>query len=188
MSNTGKMDTSEVFEMFETINKKLDKQATDKPAEPVQVDLTAVNTLTERLMNVIEEIGKQTQVEHQHRHSIDIHSNWFFFSWVILVIIIFGLFWILANQRQTVNQYRESDLKYRYIKMQGQVDEENLYNLERQFKDNDSIKIVRKQVERYEELVKEQAEKLEQTRQRHEKTEQLQKEMEELKIGKSTPY
>ena len=46
MSNTGKMDTSAVFEMFETINKKLNSQTTDKPAEPVQVDLTALNTLT----------------------------------------------------------------------------------------------------------------------------------------------
>jgi len=86
MSNTGKMDTSAVFEMFETINKKLDRQTTDKPAEPVQVDLTALNTLTKRLKSVIETAREPTQVEHQHRHSIDIHSNWFFFSWVILVV------------------------------------------------------------------------------------------------------
>ena len=177
MSNTGKMDTSAVFEMFETINKKLNTQTTDKPAEPVQVDLTALNTLTERLQSAIETVREPTQVEHQHRHSIDIHSNWFFFSWVILVIIIFGLFWALANQRQTVNQYRESDLKYRYIKMQGQTDEANLYRLERQFQYSDSIKIVREKVEKYEALVKEQAERIERANQNNREEQQLNKEI-----------
>jgi hypothetical protein len=37
--------------------------------------------------------------------------------------------------------------------MQGQANEENLYWLEQQFKYGDSIKIIRKQVEKYEELL-----------------------------------
>jgi hypothetical protein len=44
--------------------------------------------------------------------------------------------------------------------MQGQSNEENLYRLEQQFKYSNSIKIIRKQVEKYGELVKEQAEKI----------------------------
>ena len=181
MSNTGKMDTSAVFEMFETINKKLDRQTTDKPAEPVQVDLTALNTLTKRLKSVIETAREPTQVEHQHRHTIDIHSNWFFFSWVMLVIIILGLFWNIFNQRDTINQFKNNDLKYRYIKMLGQVDEENLYRLERQFQNSDSIKIVRKHVEKYEELVKEQAERLERAKRNTEESEIILKDIEILK-------
>ena len=180
MSNASKMDTSAVFEMFETINNKLDKR-TDKTVEPAQLDMTAINTLTEQLVNVIETVREPTQVEHRHRHTIDIRSNWFFFSWVILVIIIFGLFWVLANQRQTINQYRESDLKYRYIKMQGQTDEENLYRLERQFQYRESIKIIRHQVEKYEDLVKEQAERLERARRNNEEAEMLQKDLNSLK-------
>ncbi|MDR1897009.1 MAG: hypothetical protein LBR10_09500 [Prevotellaceae bacterium] len=117
------MDVSAIFEMFETINNKLNKQT-------------------------------NVSVEHRHRHTIDIGSNWFFLSWVALVIIILGLFWIVANQRQTISQHKDNNLKYRHIKMQGQTNEENLYRLERQFKYNDSIKIIRKQVEKYEELVK----------------------------------
>ena len=180
MSNTGKMDTAAVFEMFETINNKLDRKA-DKPVEPVQVDLTAVNILTERLENVIETVHEPTQVEHQHRHTIDMGSNWFFFSWVVLVIIIFGLFWGIANQRQTISQYKENDLKYRYIKMQGTTDEESLYRLEQQFKYGDSIKIIRKQVEKYEELVKEQAEKTERIKENKELNTIIQKEIDKLK-------
>ena len=185
--NTNKMDSIEVYKMFETLSDKFDKQA-DKQVESVEavkVDATALDAVTERLKNIIEEIHKPTKVEYQHRHTVDIHSNWFFFSWVILVIIIFGLFWTLANQRQTISQYRENDLKYRYIKMQGQTDEESLYRLERQFQYRDSIKIVRKQVEKYEELVKEQVERIERTRRNSEEAEILQKDLNKLKNSKT---
>jgi hypothetical protein len=146
MSDANKMNTSAVFEMFETISNKLDKRA-GKPIEPTQINMTAVNTMTERLENVIEEVRKSTKIEHQHHHTVDIRSNWFFLSWVALAIIILILFWIMANQRQIISQYKDNDLKYRYIKMQGQADEAKIYRLENQFKYNDSIKIIRKQVE-----------------------------------------
>jgi hypothetical protein len=180
-----KIDTQTVYEMFEELNKKLDKQATDKPIEPAkpvqaQIDMTAIDAVTERLNNVIEEVKKPNIVEHQHHCTIDIRSNWFFLSWVALVIVIFGLFWAIANQRQTISQYKENDLKYRYIKMQGQTNEENLYRLEQQFKYNDSIKIIRKQVEQYEELVREQAEKIERARLNNEEVERLKRDVESL--------
>jgi hypothetical protein len=57
------MDTSEVFAMFETINSKLDRR-TDKPVELAQVDMTAVNAMTERFEDVIEEVLKPTKIEH----------------------------------------------------------------------------------------------------------------------------
>jgi hypothetical protein len=156
--NTDKINTSAIYEMFETINRKLDKRP-DKPIEPMQIDLAAVNTIVERLEYATDEIRKPQKVE--HRHTISIASNWFFFSWILLAVIIFGLFWTMANQRQTIGQYKENDLKYRYIKMQGQTDEEGIYRLEQQFQYSDSIKIIRKQVEKYEELVKIQAQKIE---------------------------
>jgi hypothetical protein len=169
--------------MFETINNKLDKQP-NKSVEPVQIDLSAVNTLTERLEGVITEVQKPTKIEHQHRHIIDIHSNWFFLSWMGLAIIILILFWLMANQRQTINQYKDNDLKYRYIKMQGQTDEENIYRMENQFKYNDSIKIIRKQVEKSEELSKGQAKKTEKAKRNSETAEKILKDAESLKNKK----
>ena len=53
--------------------------------------------------------------------------------------------------------------------------------MEQQFKYNDSIKIVRKQVEKYEELVKVQAEKLERIKMDGNEAEQLRKEAETVK-------
>jgi hypothetical protein len=146
--------------------------------------MTVINALTERLENVIEEVKKPNTVEHHHRYTISIASNWFFFSWMALVIIILELFWAIANQRQTINQYKENDLKYRYVKMQGQANEENLYRLEQQFKYNDSIKIIRKRVEKYEELVKEQAERMERAKQDRREAERLHKNAESLKESK----
>jgi uncharacterized protein YPO0396 len=66
--STNKIDVSTVCEMFEEINKKLDKQTTtDKSIETVQIDLTAVNTMTERLEDVIKEARKPVKVEHHHK-------------------------------------------------------------------------------------------------------------------------
>ncbi|GHU09077.1 hypothetical protein FACS189431_6510 [Alphaproteobacteria bacterium] len=168
------MDTSAVFELFETINNKLDKQ-TNVSVEPTQIDLSAVNAMAERFENVIGEVPKPTRVEHQHRHTIDIASSKVFLSMIVIVLVILGLSYFIGEQRRSISQYKDNDLKYRYIKMQGQTHEENLYWLEQQFKYGDSIKIIRKQVEKYEELVKEQAEKIERAKRNSEEVERLYK-------------
>jgi hypothetical protein len=99
----------------------------------------------------------------------------------VLVITIFGLFWAIANQRQTIGQYKENDLKYRYVKMRGQTDEDSFYRIEQQFRYGDSIKIIRMQVEKYEELLKEQAETLERAKRNSEEAERLRKEVKSVK-------
>jgi len=185
-TSSNKMDSAEVFGMFEKIIERLNKQP-EKPAEkqtePAKVDTTAFEAAVERLDNAIVEVKKPATVEHHHRHTIDfnIHSNWFFFSWIGLAIIVSVLFWVLADQRETINQFKENDLKYRYIKIQGQTNEENLYRLERQFQYNDSIKIIRKQVEKYERLVKEQVERIEKNRGNAKKMNEIQHEVNKLK-------
>jgi hypothetical protein len=143
--------------------------------------MTTVNAVAKRLKNVIEEVRKPAKVEHQHRHTIDIGSSKVFLSLVIMVLAIFGLSYVVGEQRRSISQYRDNDLKYRYVKMQGKTNEKNLYRLERQFGYGDSIKIIRKQVEKYEELVKEQAEKMERARQNSEEMERLRKEAETVK-------
>jgi len=69
MSSNSKMDTSEVFALFETINSNLDKQP-NKPVESVQVDMTAIENLIERLDNMIEEVKKP----HTSRASSPLHD------------------------------------------------------------------------------------------------------------------
>jgi len=179
MSNISKIDVSTVFEMFEKINEKLDKK-TDTPTESAHIDLSAVDTLTGKLEDAIEEVRRPAKVEHQHRHTIDLGSSKVFLSFVVMVLIILGLSYVVAEQRRNINQYTNNDLQYRYIKMQGQTNEENLYRLERQFGYGDSIKIIRNQVEKYEELVKEQAERMERARRNNEEVNKIMKEMKKL--------
>ena len=54
-------------------------------------------------------------------------------------------------------------------------------NIQRQFRYADSVKIVRKQVEKYEELVREQAERLERARRNSEEASKLMEEMERIR-------
>jgi hypothetical protein len=111
--------------MFEKLNDKLDKQTINKPVELVQIDLAAVNTMIERLEDTIRKVRKPVKVE--HRHQIEIASNWVFLSLVGMGLMILGLLYFIGNQRKTITLYKDNDLKYRYIKMQGQTDEESLY-------------------------------------------------------------
>jgi hypothetical protein len=178
--STNKIDVSTVCEMFEKLSDKLDKQTiTGKQEELIQVDLTAVNVMTERFKDVIREVRKPVKVEHHHK--IEIASNWVFLSLMGMGLMILGLSYFIGNQRQTISRYRDNDLKYRYIKTQRQTNEENLYRLEQQFKYNDSVKIIRKQVEKYEELAKEQVERIERAKQNHEEAEKLHKQKESIR-------
>ena len=98
-----------------------------------------------------------------------------------MLLVILGLSYVVAEQQRSINQYMNNDLKYRYIKMQGQNSEEKLYHLEQQFRYGDSIRIIRKQVEKYEELVKEQAERIERAKRESTEAERSQREVESLK-------
>jgi hypothetical protein len=177
--STIKIDVSTVCEMFEKLSDKLDKQTIDKP---VQVDLAAVNAMTERFEDIIKEVRKPVKVEHHHK--IEIASNWFFLSLVGMGLMMLVLSYFISNQWQTITLYKDNDLKYRYIKMQGQTDEESLYRLEQQFKYNDSIRIIHNQVKKYEELVKEQAERIERVKQDSNKVERLHRQKEKIRNAK----
>ena len=186
MSNTSKMDTSAVFEMFETIKELIIKQPqkqTEKQAEPVKVDFdtSVFDAVTERMEIAVEEMKNPSIVENRHRHTIDIGSSKIFLSLIVMAFIIIVLSYVVGEQRRSINQFKENDLKYRYVKMQGRANEENLYRLERQFQYGDSIKIIRKQVEKYEKLVKEQAERIERAKRNSEEMKTLQKDLERLK-------
>ena len=68
--------------------------------------------------------------------------------------------------------------------MIGQTNEDSFTRLEHQFQYNDSIKIICKQVEKYEELVKGQAERMKRMKNDYKDTEQLQKGAKALKNNK----
>lgn len=75
-------------------------------------------------------------------------------------------------------------MKYRYIKMYGEANQEKLMDLETLFtyqRDKQQIALIREQVESYERLVKEQAEKTERACLNTSQANELQKQAESIK-------
>jgi hypothetical protein len=68
--------------------------------------------------------------------------------------------------------------------MQGQTNEDGIYRLENRFEFQDSISVIRKQVEKYEKLSKEQAERMERARKEAKEVESIEENMNMLKNRK----
>jgi cell division protein FtsB len=183
-----KTDTSTVYEMFETQKSELAelKKLIINTAIPTEKNEEAKNAITHLLERVVEEVKKPAKVE--HRHTIDVRDRRILLSWLVFILIIFGLSWWVGNlrqtisdQRQTIVQYSNNDLKFRYIRMQGQTNEENLFRLQQQFQYGDSIRIIRNRVREFERLVREQAERMERARINEVERERLQREVDNLR-------
>ncbi|MBB6275347.1 hypothetical protein [Porphyromonas circumdentaria] len=137
----------------------------------------------------IDEIGKEsrTVIRKEHILSLDFKN-----SKTVITLCSMGLvllFSLVGNFRQMRQngQLSDNDLKYRYIKMYGEVNQEKLMNLETLFtyqRDEQQIALIREEVETYERLVKEQAEKTEQARLNTSQANELHKQAESIKQRK----
>ncbi|MDX9906736.1 MAG: hypothetical protein RBS55_09145 [Bacteroidales bacterium] len=132
-------------------------------------------------------LSHDSVIRKEHVFRIDIRSSKVA---VMLFAMSLGMLLSLAGN---IGQYRQNiflkdnDLKYRSVKMQGGADRESLLKLETVFtydRNRDSISVLRRQVETYERLVREQAEKTERARLNATEAERLQKEMETVKNRK----
>ncbi|MDR2084881.1 MAG: hypothetical protein LBP67_07795 [Bacteroidales bacterium] len=162
----GNMKIEEVYTLFEEIKELLedrDKNTTIIQPEIEIPDLSAMNLLVNKLEKTIEEIHKPIKTE--HRHIISIASNKVFYGFIGILVSIFICFFVIYNQWGTIHSYKDNDLKYRYIKTQGETTPEILYNLENIFENNrDSAKIISKYIKQYEKSVIEEAKRLEKVR------------------------
>lgn len=160
-----KMDSSAVYAMFEEIKGKLNKQPEQivAPAQPASVtafdpeDIEKVEWITQKL----DEVSKKLDRPQRHTHTIDLMSNKVLILLAIVMTAFIVSLWIVKNQRQALAQFRDNDLKYRYIQMKGQAEPEDILMLRDVFDYNhnaDSIRIIRQRVEKYEQLIREQAE------------------------------
>lgn len=187
------MDKEIIIEMLEEIKEKLNN------SKSPQIDTSTINNLTTNLQETItitngyiEQIGKVLEqvkqpVKTEHRHIIDIQSNWVFFSLIGLSVTLLVCGVIIYNQRETITQSQDNDLKYRRVLMKDGASAGDLKELQNMFdynRDPQAIKELRKDVEEYERLIQEQAQKSEQSRLDAAQAEQLQKEAEALKRKK----
>ena len=185
-----KMDSSAVYAMFEEIKEDLNKrpvqqstpaQTTTEPAIRCE-DMAEMQEMTATLKEVVEAV--RLPQKHTHKHTIDLMSNKVLIILTTVMVALVVSLWVVRNQRGTIEQFRDNDLKYRYIQMKGQAVPEDILMLREVFDFNrnaDSIKIIRQRVERYERLIQQQAESEARARLNAEEADQLQQQVEKLK-------
>jgi uncharacterized protein YdcH (DUF465 family) len=179
--NTEKIEANSIYEMQKEILKSI-KQIPDEIAATLQQQQEIDWSVLETMLN--ENAQKPQKVKHLHTHTISIQSSRVFILMVVLCLMVLGLLYGMVRQRDTISQYKSNDLKYRYIYMKGEVDGAGITRIERQFQYGDSVQMVRKQVEEYEKLVREQAEKAARARRIAQENERLKNEIEQAKRNK----
>jgi len=104
-------------------------------------------------------------IRKEHVFIVDFRRSKTAITIIIMTLIILvswgGNIWQLKNN----SQLKDSDLKYRYIKMEGKASSQDLLWLETIFtndRNRDSISVIREQVENNERLIMKKAEKVEQ--------------------------
>ena len=148
--------------------------------------LGTINLENQHTHTLIEQVGQAVEAlkrpgalpvqEHRHTYTLDIKSSktaLVIFVMAVIIVLLIGFIYRVSVSNQ---QLAKDDLKYRYVKMCGEIGEKELTELETVFWDEQYRAIrdtVRNQVERYEEAVRRRAEQLEQATIKERKAEQL---------------
>ena len=148
--------------------------------------LGTINHETQQTHTLIEQVGQAVEAltrpdtlpvqEHRHTYTLDISSSKTFLTMFVMLGCIFlqGAFIYRISENNRL--LAANDLKYRYVKMRGEIKEKELMELETIFRDKQHTAMrdtVRNQVERYEEAVRRQAERLEQATVKERKAKKL---------------
>ena len=136
--------------------------------------LGTINHENQHTHTLIEQVGQAVEAaampenlpvqEHRHTYTLDIKSSktaLVIFVMAVIIALLIGFIYRISVSNQ---QLAANDLKYRYVKMRGEIKEKELMELETIFRDEQHTAIrdtVRNQVERYEEAVRRRAEQLE---------------------------
>mgnify|MGYP000850561533 FL=1 len=148
--------------------------------------LGTINHETQQTHTLIEQVGQAVEAlkrpdtlpvqEHRHTYTLDISSSKTFLTMFVMLVCIFlqGAFIYRISENNRL--LAANDLKYRYVKMRGEIKEKELMELETIFRDKQHTAMrdtVRNQVERYEEAVRRRAEQLERAASKERKAKKL---------------
>ena len=153
----------------------------------INQDNQHTHTLIEQVGQAVEALKRTDALpvqEHRHTYTLDINSSKTFLRMFAMLGCIFlqGAFIYRISENNRL--LAANDLKYRYVKMRGEIKEKELMELETIFRDEQHTAIrdtVRNQVEWYEEAVRRRAERLEQATVKERKAKKLLDEVKELR-------
>ena len=136
--------------------------------EVIDKENRKTHTLIEQVRQVVEAAAKPENLpvqEHRHTYTLDIKSSktvLVMFVMAITIVLLAGFIYQVSVSNQ---QLAANDLKYRYVKLLGDIKEKELMELKTIFREDRRKAIrdtVRNQVEHYEEAIRRRAEQLEQ--------------------------
>ena len=136
--------------------------------EVIDKENRQTHTLVEQVGQAVEALTRPDALpaqEHRHTYTLDIKSSKTFLTMFAMLGGIFLQIAVIYQIARSNQQLAANDLKYRYVKMRGEIKEKELMELETIFRDEQHTAIrdtVRNQVEWYEEAVRRRAEQLEQ--------------------------
>lgn len=142
---------------------------------------TALDKISQKL-EIQTDVPKKTVKRYEFK--VDFKDSKATATIIVMGILIMIASFVIRSQRETNADFRDNDLKYRYIKMNEAASGKDIYRLENIFEYNrnsDSIRMIRKRVELFERLTKEQAEKDARARLNAKEAEKLQHEAETVK-------
>ena len=155
--------------------------------EVIDKEIRQTHTLIEQVGQAVEALkrpGALPVQEHRHTYTLDLKSSktaLVIFVMAVIIVLLIGFIYRVSVSNQ---QLAKNDLKYRYVKMCGEIGEKELTELETVFWDEQYTAIrdtVRNQVERYEEAVRRQAERLERATVKERKAYELLQDAEQLR-------
>ena len=147
--------------------------------EVIDKENRKTHTLIEQVGQAVEASARPDALpvqEHRHTYTLDIKSLKTFLTMFALLGGIFLQAAFIYRISENNRLLAANDLKYRYVKMCGEIKEKELMELETVFWDEQYRKLrdtVRNQVERYEEAVRRRAEQLEQATVKERKAKKL---------------
>ena len=147
--------------------------------EVIDKEIRQTHTLIEQVRQAVEAAAMPENLpvrEHRHTYTLDISSSKTFLTMFVMLGCIFlqGAFIYRISENNRL--LAANDLKYRYVKMRGEIKEKELMELETIFRDEQHTAIrdtVRNQVERYKEAVRRRAEQLERAASKERKAKKL---------------
>ena len=147
--------------------------------EVIDKENRQTHTLIEQVGQAVEALKRPDTLpvqEHRHTYTLDISSSKTFLTMFAMLGCIFlqGAFIYRISENNRL--LAANDLKYRYVKMRGEIKEKELMELETIFRDKQHTAMrdtVRNQVERYEEAVRRRAEQLERAASKERKAKKL---------------
>lgn len=163
-------------------SQQMDFSKLESLSKQLESSINATSDCTARMEGAMEEVRKP--VVSKRRIIIDIVAKEVVFLFIGMIIIIAGLSsWLYFATRPNYDR-NDNDLKYRYIKMKGEATPDRLIELENLFeinRDNAKIRQMNKNVEDYEQAVKEKAAIDEQNRLRQLEAKKLNNEVSSIK-------